>query len=60
MPQFTTKQILLIGGIITFLLGTGYNIYDWNATGQSDSTVQLFGLFLIVISFLFKKKDLEG
>jgi hypothetical protein len=48
------KQLLLIVGALVFLLGTGYNVYDWNTSGRANYIVQLVGLFLILIAISWK------
>jgi hypothetical protein len=58
--ELTMKNLLLIIGAVIFLLGSGYNVYQWNASGKTDVNLQLVGLFFVLIALAVKKKDIEG
>ncbi|MCJ7699004.1 hypothetical protein MUO56_01970 [Candidatus Bathyarchaeota archaeon] len=58
--KLTMKNLLLIIGAVFFLLGSGYNVYQWNTSGKTDVNLQLVGLFLVLIALAVKKKDIEG
>jgi len=58
--KLSMKKLLFIIGAIFFLIGSGYNVYQWNSSGKTDPNLQIFGLFLMLIAIAVGRKELEG